>query len=99
MRKRNPGILLRNNFWKAAKAYDAVTFTEAMEEIKKLDEDVWGRLKKIHPSHWCRHAFEVNLRGEGAAVMKQYIYCISKLETNSLCVGSMSFLVICCCGV
>lgn len=39
--KKHPRILIRNLFWKASKAYDHITFNQAMEEIKNLDNEAW----------------------------------------------------------
>lgn len=62
LKKKHPGILIRNLFLKASKAYDHVTFKQAMEEIKNLDNEAWKYLSGIVPAQWRRHAYHPQAR-------------------------------------
>ncbi|XP_027182476.1 uncharacterized protein LOC113780894 [Coffea eugenioides] len=57
-----PGVLLSTFFWQAAKSYDAIGFTQAMQRIKVMNIEAWRYLSKIPVSTWARHAFSTDLK-------------------------------------
>ncbi|GFY99670.1 hypothetical protein Acr_13g0010700 [Actinidia rufa] len=61
---RFPGLALRKQFWKAARAYTVREFNEALEFIKRLSNDAHAWLQKLPPLSWSRHAFDGRVRSD-----------------------------------
>ena len=61
LRKQHPGLLIRELFWRAAKATYAQEFEKAMNEMKDIDKGAYFWLKRYTTIIWARHMF----RGDG----------------------------------
>lgn len=57
LRKNHPGILIRDFFWKAAKATYKAEFDRLMDELKGIDEDAHNWLLDHSTTIWARHMF------------------------------------------
>ena len=58
LRKKHPGILIRDLFWKAAKATYQQAYERAMNELKQVDEDAFKWLQSHSTTIWTRHMFK-----------------------------------------
>nr|POF21006.1 hypothetical protein CFP56_59200 [Quercus suber] len=58
LRKHHPGLLIRELFWRAAKATYAQEFERAMNEMKDIDEGAYFWLKGHTTTIWARHMFK-----------------------------------------
>ncbi|GJY16203.1 multidrug resistance-associated protein 5 [Tanacetum coccineum] len=56
-RKKYPGVLYRNLFWKAAKATYPTMFEKVMKEIQCINKDAYKHLMDRHPESWSRAYF------------------------------------------
>ncbi|XP_027082353.1 uncharacterized protein [Coffea arabica] len=59
-----PGVMLRQLFWQASRAYTEVNFKEAMAKIKDLKPAAHEWLEKIPYHLWSRHAFPTDLKND-----------------------------------
>ncbi|KAK9992408.1 hypothetical protein SO802_027393 [Lithocarpus litseifolius] len=57
LRKNHPGVLIRELFWKAAKATYKAEFDRLMDELKGIDEDAHCWLEDHSATIWARHMF------------------------------------------
>ncbi|CAM8907539.1 unnamed protein product [Rhodiola kirilowii] len=57
-----PGLRFKELVWKAARAYTAMEFNAAMEEIKKMDVRAYNYLMKEEVVTWARHRFDPSLK-------------------------------------
>ena len=60
LREQHPGILIRDLFWKVAKATYAHEFKRVMNEMKDIDEGVYNWLKAHTTTIWARHMFRTD---------------------------------------
>nr|XP_023900754.1 uncharacterized protein LOC112012612 [Quercus suber] len=60
LRKQHPGIMIRELFWKAAKATYAHEFERIMNEMKDIDEGAYNWLKGHTTTVWARHMFRTD---------------------------------------
>ncbi|XP_050258855.1 uncharacterized protein LOC126703829 [Quercus robur] len=58
LRKNHPGVIIRDIFWKAAKATYRQAFERAMNELKEVDEDAFKWLQSQSTTIWARHMFK-----------------------------------------
>jgi len=58
LRKNHPGVLIRDLFWKAAKATYKRAHERAMNELKEVDEDAFKWLQSHSTTIWARHMFK-----------------------------------------
>ena len=58
LRKNHPDILIRDLFWKAAKATYRQAFERAMNELKEVYEDAFKWLQSHSTIIWVRHMFK-----------------------------------------
>ena len=58
LRKNHPGVLIRDLFWKAAKATYRQAFERAMNELKEVDEDAFKWLHSHSTTIWAKHMFK-----------------------------------------
>ncbi|XP_075661160.1 uncharacterized protein LOC142630989 [Castanea sativa] len=56
-RKNHPGVLIREMFWKAAKATYKQEFVRVMDELKEIDVDAHSWLDAHSTTKWVRHMF------------------------------------------
>ena len=57
LRKQHPGLLIRDLFWRVAKATYAQEFESLINEIKDVDESAYFWLKGHITTIWTRHMF------------------------------------------
>ncbi|KAK9998276.1 hypothetical protein SO802_017879 [Lithocarpus litseifolius] len=57
LRKNHPGVLIRELFWKVAKATYKAEFDRLMDELKGIDEDAHNWLEDHSATIWARHMF------------------------------------------
>ena len=57
LRKNHLGVLIRELFWKAAKATYKAEFDRLMDELKGIDEDAYSWLQDHSTTIWARHMF------------------------------------------
>ncbi|XP_030958475.1 uncharacterized protein LOC115980352 [Quercus lobata] len=57
LKKNHPGVLIRELFWKAAKATYKAEFDRLMDELKGIDEDTHSWLQDHSTTIWARHMF------------------------------------------
>ena len=57
LKKNHPGSLIRELFWKAAKATYKAEFDRLMDELKGIDEDAHSWLQDHSTTIWARHMF------------------------------------------
>ena len=79
LRKQHPSLLIRELFWRAAKATYAQEFERAMNEIKDIDEGAYFWLKGHTTTIQARHMF----RGDG----------LSDTVLNNMCEGFNSWII------
>ncbi|KAL0009035.1 hypothetical protein SO802_010537 [Lithocarpus litseifolius] len=60
LRKQYPGIMIRELFWKAAKATYAHEFERIMNEMKDIDEGAYNWLQGHTTTVWARHMFRTD---------------------------------------
>ena len=53
----HPGILIRDMFWRAAKATYKQEFDRVMDELKEIDADAHSWLDARLTTKWARHMF------------------------------------------
>ena len=58
LKKNHPGVLIRDLFWKAAKATYQQAYESAMNELKEVDEDAFKWLQSHSTTIWARHMFK-----------------------------------------
>ncbi|KAK9987406.1 hypothetical protein SO802_032357 [Lithocarpus litseifolius] len=58
LRKNHPGVLIRDLFWKAAKATYEQAWERAMNELKEVDEDAFKWLQSHSTTIWARSMFK-----------------------------------------
>lgn len=63
-RSRFPGLEMRKQFWKAARAYCRRDFNMAMDSIKEYSVDAHEYLSKLEPHEWSRHAFDDRVKSD-----------------------------------
>ena len=56
-RKDHPGVLIRDIFWRAAKATYKQEFARVMDELKEIDADAHRWLDSHSTTKWVRHMF------------------------------------------
>ena len=49
---------MRDNFWRAVKAYNLFLFEKAMQGLQKLSKEAFDWLDEKPKSQWARHAFD-----------------------------------------
>ena len=57
LRKNHPGVLIRDLFWKAAKATYQQAWERAMNELKEVDEGAFKWLQSHSTTIWARSMF------------------------------------------
>ena len=57
LKKNHPGVLIRELFWKAAKANYKAEFDRLMDELKGIDEDAYSWLQDHSTTILVRHMF------------------------------------------
>ena len=60
LRKQHPSIMIRELFWKAAKATYAHEFERIMNEMKDIDDGAYNWLKGHTTTVWARHMFRTD---------------------------------------
>ena len=58
LRKNHSGVLIRDLFWKAAKATYKRAHEKARNELKEVDEDAFKWLQSHSTTIWARHMFK-----------------------------------------
>ena len=53
-RKNHPGVLIRNMFWRTAKATYKQEFDRVIDELKEIDADVHSWLNAHSTTKWVR---------------------------------------------
>ena len=56
-RKNHPGVLIREFFWRVAKATYKEEFDRVMDELKGIDVDAHGWLDAHSTTKWAKHMF------------------------------------------
>ncbi|XP_028098382.1 uncharacterized protein LOC114298077 [Camellia sinensis] len=59
-----PGLILRKQFWRAARAYNQIEYNQAMQAIKNLNNDDFHWLQKVPIEGRSRHAFDGRIRSD-----------------------------------
>ena len=57
LRKNHPGVLIREFFWKAAKATYLQEYERIMDELKEIDKGAYNWLQDHSTTIWSRHMF------------------------------------------
>ena len=57
IRKNHPGVLIKELFWKAAKATYKAKFDRLMDELKGINKDAYSWLLNHSTTIWVRHMF------------------------------------------
>ena len=57
LRKNHLGVLIRELFWKIAKATYKAEFDRPMDELKGIDKDAYSWLQDHSTTIWARHMF------------------------------------------
>ncbi|KAH7860159.1 hypothetical protein Vadar_010052 [Vaccinium darrowii] len=63
-KSRFPGLEMRKQFWKAARAYCRRDFNMAMDIIKEYSVDAHEYLSKLEPHEWSKHAFDDRVKSD-----------------------------------
>ena len=58
LKKNHPGVLIRDLFWKAAKATYQQLYERAMNELKEVDANAFKWLQSHSTTIWARHIFK-----------------------------------------
>ena len=58
LKKNHPGVLIRDLFWKAAKATYQQVYERAMNELKEVDANAFKWLQSHSTTIWARHMFK-----------------------------------------
>ncbi|XP_028059513.1 uncharacterized protein LOC114263206 [Camellia sinensis] len=61
-RAKFPGLMLRKQFWKAARTYNHREYEQAMQAIKDISNDAFIWLQKVPVEGRTRHAFDARIR-------------------------------------
>ena len=56
-KKNHPGVLIRDMFWRAAKATYKQEFDRVMDELKEIDTDTHRWLNSHSTTKWAKHMF------------------------------------------
>ncbi|XP_021860994.2 uncharacterized protein [Spinacia oleracea] len=56
-KRKFPGVLYKEHFWKAARSSTKHHFNTHMAAIKELNVEAFKYLEAINTSHWFRHGF------------------------------------------
>ena len=59
-KKDHPGVLIRDMFWRVAKATYKQEFDRVMDELKEIDADAYRWLDSYSTTKWARHMFSVD---------------------------------------
>ncbi|XP_028074716.1 uncharacterized protein LOC114277095 [Camellia sinensis] len=63
-RDKFPGMILRKNFWKAARAWNQRAYDEAMQAIQGISKEAYEWLQKVPVEARSRHAFDSRIRND-----------------------------------
>ncbi|CAL5403478.1 unnamed protein product [Camellia sinensis] len=63
-RAKFPGLILRKQFWRAARAYNQMEYDQAMQAIKDLNNDACIWLQKVPVEGRSRHVFDGRIRSD-----------------------------------
>lgn len=58
-RKKYPGIEMKEDLWKAARAQTIPQWERAMETIKTMNEQAWRNMMEVPAAMWTRSAFSI----------------------------------------
>ncbi|XP_028104923.1 uncharacterized protein LOC114303944 [Camellia sinensis] len=59
-----PGMILRKNFWKVARAWNQRAYDEAMQVIQGISREAYAWLQKVLVEARSRHAFDGRIRND-----------------------------------
>ncbi|XP_075633728.1 uncharacterized protein LOC142606228 [Castanea sativa] len=80
LRRNHPGILIREFFWKAAKATYKAEFDRLMDELKGINEDAHGWLQDHSTTIWARHMFSEDGLSDTLESIK--LYLMTRFQEN-----------------
>lgn len=64
-KKKHASIIIREHFWKAARAYQKHVFEDHMKMIKDLSEEAWKWLDDLpKDAQWSRHMFDPAIKND-----------------------------------